>query len=74
MNWRAQWWAPEQASRLIVQGASEATSSSSLLRATNGLTSTGWPASLTPWTAKTLLAKSMPTKTMLMVFPLAVSE
>ena len=53
----------------MVQGASVAMSSSSLLRGTLGRTSSGLPASLTPWTAKTLLARSMPTNRIAMDFP-----
>ena len=44
-------------------------SSSSLSRATLGRTSAGLPEASTPCTAKTFLARSMPTVTMGMDFP-----
>jgi hypothetical protein len=56
-----------------VHGGSEAISSCSLARATAGRTSAGLPASSTPWTAKTFLARSMPTWTMAVDFPFRVS-
>jgi GNAT superfamily N-acetyltransferase len=69
VNSGAQQRAPEQASVLMVHGGSDAISSCSLPRATLGRTSSGRPASFTPWTAKTFLARSMPTYKMAMDFP-----
>lgn len=53
----------------IRHGGRLAMSSSSLSRATLGRTSAGLPDASTPCTAKTFLARSMPTVTMLMDFP-----
>jgi hypothetical protein len=73
MNRRAQWCAPEQASMPMVHGAKLAITSCSLPRGTLGRTSSGLPASVTPWTAKTFLARSMPTYRMSMAFPIRTS-
>ncbi len=60
-NCRAQSCAPEQASMPITHGGSWAISSTSMSRATFGLTSTALPLSSMPRTAKTFFARSIPT-------------
>ena len=68
-NSRAQWWAPEQAPMPITQGGSDAISPWSLSRGRAGRTNSALPASFTPWTAKTFLARSIPTVRIAMDFP-----
>ena len=53
----------------IKHGGKLAISSSSLLRFTSGFTSSGFPDAPTPCTAKTFLARSIPTVTIDMDFP-----
>src|SRR4029453_16214521 len=69
-NNRAQWCAPEQASLAMVHGGNNATSSLSLARATFGRCSSGLPASFTPCSANTFLARSIPTIEIDMHLPL----
>ena len=69
-NSRAYRWAPLQAYMLIRHAGRLAMSSSSLARATSGLTGTGLPLSSMPCTAKTFFARSIPTVTIAMTCPL----
>ena len=66
---RAQWCAPEQASMPMVHGGRLATSAFSLVRGTRGCSNSGLPASFTPCSAKTFLARSIPTVRMAMTSP-----
>lgn len=68
-GWKSWWWAPLQASMPMRQGGSFAISSSSLARDTSGRTSVDFPAAFTPCTAKTFLARSIPTVTIVMISP-----